>query len=41
MWVFVTRPISATLLGIALVMSIVVSLKAVKTARKQLSDEEG
>ena len=41
MLVFVTRPISATLLAIALVMSIVVSLKAVKTVRKQLSDEEG
>jgi TctA family transporter len=39
MWVFVTRPISATLLGIAVVMSIFVSFKAVKTARKQLSEE--
>jgi putative tricarboxylic transport membrane protein len=41
MWVFVTRPISATLLGIAVVMSIFVSLKTVKTMRKQLSDDEG
>jgi putative tricarboxylic transport membrane protein len=39
MWVFVTRPISATLLGIAVVMSIFVSLKTVKTIRKQLSEE--
>jgi putative tricarboxylic transport membrane protein len=39
MLVFVTRPISATLLGIALVMSVFVSLKAVKTARKNLSEE--
>jgi putative tricarboxylic transport membrane protein len=39
--VFVTRPISATLLAIAVVMSIFVSLKAVKTMRKQLSDDEG
>jgi len=39
--VFVTRPISATLLAIAVVMSIVVSLKTIKTVRKQLSDEEG
>ena len=37
--VFVTRPISATLLGIALVMSIVVCFKTVKTMRKQLSEE--
>lgn len=41
MLVFVTRPISATLLGIAVVMSIFVSLKTIKTVRKQLSDEEG
>jgi putative tricarboxylic transport membrane protein len=41
MLVFVTRPISATLLGIAVVMSIFVSFKTVKTVRKQLSDEEG
>jgi putative tricarboxylic transport membrane protein len=39
MLVFVTRPISATLLGIAVVMSIFVSLKTVKTIRKQLSEE--
>ncbi len=39
MLVFVTRPISATLLGIAVVMSIFVSLKTIKTARKQLSEE--
>lgn len=39
MWVFVTRPISATLLGIAVVMSIFVSLKTVKSVRKQLSEE--
>ena len=39
MLVFVTRPISATLLGIAVVMSIFVSFKTVKTVRKQLSDE--
>jgi putative tricarboxylic transport membrane protein len=41
MMVFVTRPISATLLGIAVVMSIFVSLKTIKTMRKQLSDNEG
>jgi putative tricarboxylic transport membrane protein len=41
MLVFVTRPISATLLGMAAVMSIVVSMKAVKAVRRQLAEEEG
>ncbi len=38
--VFVTRPISATLLGIAVVMSIFVSFKSIKRVRKQLTEEE-
>ncbi len=38
--VFVTRPISATLLGIALVMTIVVCFKSIKMARKQIAEED-
>jgi putative tricarboxylic transport membrane protein len=40
MTVFVTRPISATLLGIAVVMSIFVSFKSIKRVRKQLTEED-
>jgi putative tricarboxylic transport membrane protein len=38
--VFVTRPISAVLLGIALVMTIAVCFKTVKTMRTQIGEEE-
>ena len=38
--VFVTRPISAVLLGIALVMTIAVSFKTVKTMRTQIGEDE-
>jgi TctA family transporter len=38
--VFVTRPISAVLLGIALVMTIVVCFKTVKIMRTQIGEEE-
>lgn len=38
--VFVTRPISAVLLGIALVMTIVVCFKTVKTMRAQIGEDE-
>jgi len=39
--VFVTRPISAVLLGIALVMAIAVFFKTIKMMRKQVAEEEG
>lgn len=38
--VFVTRPISAVLLGIAAVMSIVVLFKTIKIMRQQIGEEE-
>jgi len=38
--VFVTRPISAVLLGIALVMTITVCFKTIKTMRTQIGEEE-
>jgi len=37
--VFITRPISAILLGIATVMTIAVLFKTIKTMRKQLADD--
>lgn len=40
MLTFVTRPISATLLGISLIMSIAVGSKAVSRARKMVKDEQ-
>ena len=40
MTTFVRRPVSATLLGIAVVMSIFVSFKSIKRVRKQLTEEE-
>jgi len=40
MLVFVTRPISATLLVISLVMSIAVGTKAIKKARSMVQDEQ-
>jgi putative tricarboxylic transport membrane protein len=40
MLVFVTRPISATLLAISLIMSIAVGFKAVKRARQMVQDDD-
>jgi len=37
---FVTRPISATLLGIAAVMTIAVAFKAIRMTRAQIGEEE-
>ncbi len=39
--VFVTRPISAVLLGMTVVMTVAVLFKTVKMMRRQISDEEG
>ncbi|MBW2148014.1 MAG: tripartite tricarboxylate transporter permease [Deltaproteobacteria bacterium] len=38
--VFVTRPISATLLGMAAAMTVAVTLKTLRMIRKQISEEE-
>ena len=40
MTIFVRRPVSATLLGIAVVMSIFVSFKSIKKVRSQLAEED-
>jgi hypothetical protein len=40
MLVFVTRPISGTLLAISLIMSIAVGFKAVKRARQLVKDDD-